>query len=296
MAEISTRLDKENWQPGKNGTLEFHVSGTISAAAAKAAAVADSDCPGAYEGLTRLDDDIRVTSNYLASGEVDLSSWKVVVPYGSRQMSEVQLTDDDSWWVLDFSYQQTRLHRSEDGLDVTYLPTSPGTTTPETVYGGFIDVEQEGGTQKPRGVDVDASALTLSGRWTVPSADVDLAYLQSIANLAANPVNSDAFTVAISGVSVTFAAGECRIGYIQTPANPRADGALEFNAQIYVSPNLTDGDLAGFENVTRKGWQSFWIKSGTKQHPTLPITVTDPQYLMVNTVYGTASYAPIKGV
>ena len=294
MAAISTRLDNERWQPGKSGTLEFHVGGTTSAAAAKTAALADSDCPGAYEGLTRLDDDVQCKSNYLATGEVDISSWTVTVTYGTRQLSEVQLTDNDSWWVLDFSYAQTRVPRFIDGVDVTTNPA--GAVQGSTVYDGFINVEEEGGQSVPRGVDIDVSSLTLSGRWTVPAASVTLAYLQSIANLAANPVNSDAFTVAISGVSVTFAAGSCRIGYIQTPSNPRADGALEFNAQIYISPNITNGNFGGFALTNKTGWQYGWIKSETVAHATLPIMVPSPQYLMVGNVYGTASYSPIKGV
>ena len=120
------------------------------------------------------------------------------------------------------------------------------------------------------------------------------AYLRSLVELGDKPVNSDTFIVTIAGVSMTLAAGECRIVSIETPQAPRSDGKLEFSATILLSPNVTSGTIFGVAGVTKKGWQyaePYYKSTKDANGYLFPVM----QGVSISDVYYTSSYSPIDG-
>ena len=284
-------LDEDSGTPAR-WKRAFYAMGSTVVSEIKAAVLAHADCPSTFEGLYRVADEMGIDSKCVIEGDGANSIWRVTVPYARRTVTEKELDVDECWWTIDFAYQNTRLLRSIDGSEETY--TVDGKTAPN--LRGFLGTRIDSGRRRPYGIDIQVSALALSGRWVKSQTAVTAAYLRSLVALANSPVNADQFVCAIAGVNTTFEPGECRLSSIQTPQSARPDGGVEFSASILLSPNIDDGSLLGFSGVDKKGWQYAEALYEDAKDPNAYVIVPDPICLKIRTVHGTSSFAPIKGV
>ena len=274
-----------SWVLGTGGTLSYHVIGTASEAAAINAVLSHADCPTTYESIPRKYLFAAAKSDgHVNADNPDVSGWIVTVPYGIATFGT-----DETYWRLASTAASGRIIQSLSGDSTTFDAVDQ--TMPE--LGGYIGVDLDG-QRTPTGVSVEGSAFAISGRWVKSAGSVTGAYLRSLVELKAKPVNNDVFNVNIAGVSMSLAVGECLLTSLETPQAPRSDGKLEFSATILVSPNVTDGTIYGISGVTKKGWQYAepYYKTGKDGNGYLvPVALG----VNISDAYYSSSYSPIDG-
>jgi hypothetical protein len=118
--------------------------------------------------------------------------------------------------------------------------------------GGLIAAGKDG----PGGCDIDATVMAFQATKTFAgSALPSLGTLWSIRG----KTNSASFTVtdSVTGISITLAAGECRLKGLSF-SEGRADGGVPFTFEFEASPNRTGLSIGTIGGIACEGWQFLW--------------------------------------
>lgn len=195
--------------------------------------------------------------------------YKVTVPYGPAQKGPGDIEWDFDTTGGSLTVRQAFATRSKYA--------APGEAAAPDM-GGLIGVNED----RVDGAEVVIPAAQMNVRFTHPAGVITIAQFKALAR-ATGKINSAPF--------MTFAAGE--VLFLGASGGDGTDSDATVSYSFACSENLNGEDIGLFANVTKRGWDHFWIKYKPAVEGALPIQ--KPRWLYVEQVYREIDLAGFLG-
>ncbi len=276
---MAAAAHERNGSRRKSGPLAYeflyYVNGTTDEVEAENAALAAS--PSTYRGLVNqgvTDFEVIVSGLYFAT-----------VGYGQLDFGDA---DQTQFFEFDTTGGTQHITHSKDTVH-WYAASDPGTTdsndAPDHKFA--IGVDSDG--KNPAGVDIIAGKFDFTIKRKIANGDIDSSYLAAVYRLSKGKYNDSSFTVTIdSGVTLTFAAGECL--FLGARGGPVSATQWEIQFGFSGSPNESGGsggsiDIGDMTGIAKNGWDYLWVQFQAEEDTTAKALACTPKAAYVERVY-----------
>jgi len=225
---------------GAMAMLEYIVRGTVTMVDAQAALGAGS--PTTYDGLIRKSYEV-----YSTYAQTDLAAstgvWKGVVRYGLVQWAPAT---GASKYTFDTGGGTEHIQTSLETVGAYGLRPG-GAAVSVNDYDGAIGWDGE----TARGTDVPVKVYNWGETHYLANAYITQRYIDRLYNLSGT-VNNSMFRTRLPGVVL----------FVGASGGGRSQTDWEITFKFSARPNRNDLTIGGIPNISKRGWEYAWVRSG----------------------------------